>query len=249
MAAIALTQESVAGVKHALARRLPHVGSAHLSEALARALGHRTHAALLTTMESEHSDPPIELLNEARLNNRLEELGYQVERDFGFEQLNNVRMIATAGWSRQYPKTMRYKGMRAQAWRNLMVCAVNAGLEQKLFSLREDDNRWPDADDKGFVFDFMLPNGLPARGYVDSQVRGAELGVRAAVNPKGDLVRFGGAGFNGGDAVAEGWVERRAGVWLQSSTTLFKCRRDLVRELAALQVEPKGYGDRGRVTT
>jgi hypothetical protein len=39
------------------------------------------------------------------------------------------------------PKT--YKSPRTRAWRNLMVAAINAGLEQGHFGLTPDDNRWP----------------------------------------------------------------------------------------------------------
>ena len=71
----------------------------------------------------------------------------------------------------------RASSMRARAWRNLMVCAINAGLAQKLFSLRGDDNRWPDAGTEGCLFEFALPNGWPARGNV-RDIGYAELSVR-----------------------------------------------------------------------
>jgi hypothetical protein len=42
----------------------------------------------------------------------------------------------------------------------------------------------------------------------------------------------------------KGW---QRGAWMQSSDDSFNCRKVLLGELAALQVEPMGYGDRGRV--
>jgi hypothetical protein len=71
--------------------------------------------------------------------------------------------------------------------------------------------------------------------------------VHAAVNPKRDRVRAFNAGFDAGDAFGTTWVERERGAWMQSSDSSFNCRKALLDQLAALQVEPQGYGDRGRV--
>ena len=46
MAAIPLIEAAVVDVKKALAKRMPDVRSSHLTEALAAALGRRTHASL-----------------------------------------------------------------------------------------------------------------------------------------------------------------------------------------------------------
>jgi hypothetical protein len=53
--------------------------------------------------------------------------------------------------------------------------------------------------------------------------------------------------WNKGDVFAAGWLERKTGAWLQSSTTSFNCRRYLLGYLSQLEVEPHGYGDKGRV--
>jgi hypothetical protein len=74
-----------------------------------------------------------------------------------------------------------------------------------------------------------------------------ELSVHAAVNPKGDMVRAFNAGFDAGDAFGTTWVERERGAWMQSSDSSFNCRKALLATLAALPVQPMGYGDRGRV--
>jgi hypothetical protein len=57
----------------------------------------------------------------------------------------------------------RLNSERARAWRNTMVAAINAGLEQKLFRLQEDDDR--KSDDPGLVFEFSIV-GIPGLGYV-----------------------------------------------------------------------------------
>ena len=245
MAAIALSESSVAAVKKALAKCKPNVRSSHLSEALARALRRRTHAALRADLARYLGDPPIELLDDELLESRLKEMGYRPEPGFSFERLEAPGIIRTVDPD---GRGIKYRSERARARRNMMVCAINAALDQKLISLRPNDNRWPGAKngEKGALFDFAMPNGLPARGYVED-AGFAELTVHVAVNPKGDWVRAGNGGFAAGDAFARSWLERRRGAWLQSATTGFNCRRTLVKTLASMTVEPHGYGDRGHV--
>lgn len=100
--------------------------------------------------------------------------------------------------------------------------------------------------DEGCMFEFILPNGLPAKGYVGDAGFG-ELSIHAAVNPRGNWVRTLNAGFDAGDATAQGWLERERGAWLQSSQEMLTCRRALGKSLAELNAVPKGFGDRGRV--
>ena len=185
MAAIPLTEEAVASVRQALERRLPKVGAAHLGEALARSLGHRTDTALRATLQAERDDPPITLLDAGQFRARLQALGYPPRRRLRFEHLHEAGLIATESPG---PRPRRYSSTRARAWRNLMVCAINAGLAQKLFSLRADDNRWPGPGTEGCLFDFVLPNGWPTRGNV-RDIGYAELSVRATVHPNGDWIR------------------------------------------------------------
>ena len=56
--------------------------------------------------------------------------------------------------------TTTYRTTRARAWRNLMVAAINAGLERDLFSLEAGDDRWPtsavDGRRDAYVFPFVL---------------------------------------------------------------------------------------------
>ena len=243
MAAIALTESSLADLKRAVRNALPEVGSSHLSEALACALRRRTHASLRADLISHRDDPPIELLDDERFHARLRELGNARARAFSFDGLRDAGLLATVD---ERGLSIRYDSLRRCAWRNLMVCAVNAALERKLISLRPGDNRWPNAERGGCLFDFTLPDGFPARGSLHD-VGWAEVEVQAAVNPKRDWVPGAEPSFWYGDAFASAWLERERGLWLQSSATLFKCRAGLLLALAAIAVEPAGYGDRGRV--
>ena len=243
MAAIALTEQDLFELKKALIKAKPGVRSSHLTEAVAAALGFRTNASLRADLSAFHVDPPIVLLDDKSFDRRLQELGYRAAPMFRFEGIRDSGLIST-----QDPRgsDIKYKGERARAWRNLMVCAVNEALRIELFSLRPNDNRWRGDEREGCLFDFALPNGLPARGYV-GDIGHAELSIHVAINPNGDLVRAGNGGFHAGDAFAAGWLERKRGAWLQSATSLFNCRRKLLKPLALIIVEPKGYGDRGGV--
>ncbi|MCY1165778.1 hypothetical protein D9M73_56890 [compost metagenome] len=245
MAAIALTESSVTAVKNALRDEFPDVKSAHVSEALAHSLGYQTNAALRAALATAKSDPPFVLLRTDRMLARLSELGYPDDPEFDFELLmgSPPEVISTEPMSAY---EIEYNTKRKKAWRNLMVCATNAALEQKLFGLTPGDNRFPDNMRRGHPFDFVLPNGLSARGSI-SDAGFDELSIHAAVNPKGDAVLGFNAGFYAGDAVGSTWIERRDGAWMQTSETSFHCRRTLLAVLAGLDIEPAGYGDRGRV--
>ncbi len=248
MAATPLCEAPLAALKKSLRDEFPHVKSSHLSEALAHSLGFRTYAAMQAAMVGPEKDRPFALLQTQRFVERLKQLGYEDDPEFDFE-ITIAGSTPLAGVVSTVPDSayeIEYKTTRQKAWRNLMVCAVNAALAQKLFTLRPGDNRFPDNMRRGEVFDFVLPNGLPARGSV-SDAGFNELSVHAAVNPKGDMVRAFNGGFDAGDAFGTTWVERERGAWMQSSDSSFNCRKGLLDHLAALQVEPMGYGDRGRV--
>ncbi|EGJ11218.1 hypothetical protein [Rubrivivax benzoatilyticus] len=246
MAATPLCEAPLAALKKSLRDEFPHVKSSHLSEALAHSLGFRTYAAMQAAMVGPEQDRPFALLQTQRFVERLKQLGYEVDPEFDFEMTILTPVPGVVSTVPDSAYDIEYKTTRQKAWRNLLVCAVNAALEQKLFTLRPGDNRFPDKMRRGEVFDFVLPNGLPARGSV-SDAGFNELSVHAAVNPKGDMVRAFNGGFDAGDAFGTTWVERERGAWMQSSDSSFNCRKGLLDHLAALQVEPMGYGDRGRV--
>jgi hypothetical protein len=249
MAAVSLCESSLAKLKNALRDEFPDAKSSHVQEALAFSLGHNTAAALktlLATFNGSESDCPFALLNTDRMRQRLVQLGYPDDPEFDFEVMQLAKIDGTVSTMPDSAYAIEYKSKRQIAWRNLMVCAVNAALDQKLFSLRPGDDRFVDNMRQGHTFDFVLPNGLPARGSI-SDAGFDEVAIHAAVNPKGDSVRSFNAGFSAGDAFGTTWVERRKGAWIQTSDHGFACRRDMLPVLAALQVKASGYGDRGAV--
>lgn len=256
MASIELTLARVTVLKKELREQYPEVKSSHLTEALARAINFKSHAALKAEMEKfAEDDAPFALLHEEPFIARLVELGYpeDIDPELNFEiDLHEKGIVSTTPLSAY---DIDYKSFRSRAWRNLIVLATNEALKQGLITLRPGDNRWPkntDRDMTGHLFDFKLPNRLPAKGYVGDAGH-EELSIHVAINPKDDDTLTAGntAGsrwaFDAGDAVAAGWLERRDGAWLQSSDTRFNCRRHLLRELAELEAEPVGYGDKGCV--
>lgn len=252
MASVPLSDSALAAVKKSLRKEYPDVRSSHLSEALAASLGRRTYAALLTDVKAQVNDPEIELLDDVRFDVRLQAFGYPADREFSFELLMDqpdcvISTMPLSGFD------IEFRSTRHKAWRNLMVLTINEGIRQKLFSLRPYDNRWPGADPESqghrgtsHVFDFVLPDGHLALGYVSDAGFG-ELTIQAAVNPKGDWVKVSNAGFLAGDVFAHGWLERERGTYLQASPEMFNCRNALVKVLAEMDVVPKGFGDRGRV--
>ena len=253
MATIELCPAQLSTLKAALRRDYTDVKSSHLTEALASALGFRTHAALIADMERhEAGDAPFALLNRDFFLKKLIDLGYpeDIDPEFFFELYSDDGVIDTEP-SSSYD--IKYESQREKAWRNLMVVTINEGLSRNLFTLRPNDNRWPGVKEKtgrdssGYCFDFTLSNGMPVRSYI-ADASFDELLIHVAVNPKkGDWIKAFNAGFSAGDVFAAGWLERKTGAWLQSSTTAFNCRRHLLEELSQLNVDPLGYGDKGRV--
>lgn len=243
MAATPLCAAPLRELKKALRDEFPHVKSSHLSEALAFSMGFRTYAAMQASMTGPETDRPFHLLSTDRMRKRLVELGYPDDPEFDFETtIVSQAPHGLVSTEDALAYSIDYKSTRDQAWRNLMVSAVNAALEQRLFTLRAGDNRYSGRER---IFDFTLPNGLPARGVV-SDAGWDEVSIHAAVNPKGHHISAM-AGFDCGDAVGMAWVERQRGAWLQSATKPFYCRKNLLQTLAVLDVKALGYGDRGKV--
>lgn len=245
MAATPLCEAPLAALKKSLRDEFPHVKSSHLSEALAYSLGFRTYAAMSAAMTGLEGDRPFVLLSSERMSERLVQLGYEEDPEFDFELTIQTPVPGVVSTMPISAYDIEYRSPRDRAWRNLMVCATNAALERKLFTLRPGDNRFGDIRDNRRTFEFTLPNGLPARAVV-SDAGFDEVAIHAAVNPKGRFVSAS-AGFDVGDVVGMTWIERERGAWMQTANTEFHCRRHLLAEIAALQVEPLGYGDRGRV--
>jgi hypothetical protein len=173
-------------------------------------------------------------------------LGFKIKRDgmspnafINIAEPKAPRRSSTLAGSLRGPK-------KRAAWRNLMVAAINAGLDQGLFGLAEDDNRW--GSEYGiYRFEF---DGLPAIACV-RDIGSGELSVHAALNPTDvaeDFIHTDNAGFIAGDGFASGWLERQRGAWLQTSakpTGAF--RAALLDQVAAASLTAKGYADSGRV--
>ena len=138
------------------------------------------------------------------------------------------------------------RGGRLAAWRNVMIGAINAGLDLNLFGLAADDIRWT-GDGTTYRFTFA---GMPAIAYVKDEGHG-ELKFHAAVNPTEDAPRWiqaGNAGFLAGDAFVAGWLERRQGQWLQTSTRpVCTFRRQILLSIAQADIKPNGYLPKGKL--
>jgi hypothetical protein len=176
-------------------------------------------------------------------------LGFKVVRDgYGPNAFLNVAEIKSVGPRRRSDGTATHRGgkQRLAAWRNLMVAGINAGLEQKVFGLAEDENSWS-GDGHTYRFTFA---GLPAVAHV-RDIGFGELGLHVAVNPTArceSVIEFDAAGLEAGDGFASGFMERRSGKWLMSSGKPCNAfRRDFLPVIAAASVEPNGYLDHGRV--
>lgn len=256
MASIALSEVPLTTLKKLARTALPEVKSAHLSEALASAVGYGTHAALRADLPAQATDPAIVLLDEQRFATRLSELGYPAPTAFSFEAFTEPRFSVdrTAGrrkridYERQFAHVdgvisttsfsngpHAYNSARGKAWRNLMVAVINEGLRRKLFSLRYDDNRWTPDDSRpgmrsSFTFEFAGPAQLLLRVTV-ADISFGELRFDVTSLP---------AGVSG-----TAFLERARGAWLQSSDSLLRVTRPLTARLASEDVTPLGYGDRG----
>lgn len=260
MTAIPLTEESVRAVKRVLATRYPAHKSTHLTEAVAAACGFNSHAALLASAKTRDPvDPEYVLLRETPFWQRLEEItGTQLaaaDKKLAFDLLIYPQEAGALKTSSTRTRKVDYgKSARLRAWRNVMVAAINAGLDQRLFGVRPGDNRWPGyTPDRSrhhpHIYRFMLGT-IPIIASIDD-AGFDELSIHAGLWPTTDAERHIGAGFAGfttGEVWASGWLERKDGAWLQTGTAgpaAFRARRARLDIVAALRIEPKGYADGG----
>jgi hypothetical protein len=139
VAAISLIDESIAALKSALRREFPHVKSSHLSEALAYALGFRTHAALLASLARSDTDGQLVLLSTQRMLGRLQGLGYTTHQEFDFESmsLSSIPGAVSTSSASAPTEAARAAGAHAQPDRkvkgmNLEYLKKNVGFRVQL---------------------------------------------------------------------------------------------------------------------
>lgn len=177
-------------------------------------------------------------------------LGFRIKRD-DWDSPNVLLNLVTVEdeKARKLPAGNQARQLRGtknlQAWRNLMVAGINAGLTQKLFGLASDDNRW---SGNSCTYRFDL-DGLPAIASVRG-ISFGELSVTVAVIPTARAEEWIGSfnsGFEAGDGFASGFFERQNGAWLQTTATpTGKFRRALIDRVSAVHVSPLGFADSGK---
>lgn len=231
---------SVRYLKQFASRKVDGVSSSHLSEAVAAALDFKTHAALIAALQGNATVEASKPSNE-RMNSRLRQFGYRVRPDL--KLLPELKH--SYGFGKRYPIKAK-RGVRWNAWRNLMVAAINAGLEQRLFGLSPDEDWWPGADTSGRGhYRFAFDGDLPAVATVAS-IGAGELSISVLLDPEShDIEAEFGFGIRDGKAAAHGWLERRLGAWLMDGGEDFSCKRLIQPRLAAARVESTGYSDIG----
>jgi hypothetical protein len=239
-----VSEAAVRNLKQRAARRVSGVRSAHMSEVVAVALGFKTHAALRAALSgcatAEASKP-----SNARAIQRLRQLGYNPP--------NDLHLLPELDRSYSPFKTYplrKQRGVRWIGWRNLMVAAINAGLEQRLFGLSRGEDWWPGADPKNNggvrgLYRFTFDGDLPAAAAV-AAISGDELAIHVLLDPRNEeVVADYNDGLDDGAACAHGWLERRLGAWIQDGGEEFSCKRVVQARVAAVTIEPRGYADQG----
>ncbi len=241
---IFVSAAALRNLKHMAQHRASVVSSSHLSEALASAIGFKTQAALRAALAGRSTVEVLKPSN-ARMVQRLRELGYKASGD--------LRLLPEFEHSYSPFRTFAMRSKRSarwMGWRNLMVAAINAGLEQRLFGLEPSDNWWPGGDPnsqccKLYVYSFEIEGGHLAVASVDA-ISGDELSINVVLNPRHKDIEPG--RFNSlrdGDAHAHAWVERRLGAWIQDGGEDFTCKRPVLPWLAQLKIDTRGYSDQG----
>jgi hypothetical protein len=235
---------AIRNLKDIAARRLGGVSSSHLSEGVASALGFKTHAALRAAMSGKKT-LEVSKPSNVGLAERLRALGYS-------NLPEDLRVLPELDRSYTPFRTLPLKqrpGVRWRAWRNLVVMAINAGLEQRAFGLEPGDDWWQITvtakRGEGTGRYRFVCDGVPAAASVSS-ISGGELSLHVVLNPRSEDVEpehfF---GFRDGDASARCWLERHLGAWIQEGGEGFTCRRAVQDRLGALSVETLGYSDQG----
>ncbi len=169
-------------------------------------------------------------------------------------------MPPSASASRPVPRKRAlpdpYKTAHALAWRNTMVAAINAGLEQGLFDLEPGANHWEAAGavrgdgPYGVVYHFALADGTPAIAWV-AEEGFDDLVLHAALWPTPDAERWifcNNARRLAGEVFAQGSLERWQGAFLQPSPEQFAAKAERLAAAVAAATEPLDgrFSDRAR---
>jgi hypothetical protein len=137
-----------------------------------------------------------------------------------------------------------------------MVVAINAGLDQDIFSLSTWEENASHTETGG-IFHFNLPTtNVPSVAFVRGIGHG-ELKFHVAVNPTARseelrMIEAGNAGLHAGDAFVVGYLERKDGKWLQTppprsyGRPFGSYKQNGIKPLiASMQVAPNGFIDHG----
>lgn len=236
-----VSQAAARNLKQLAARKMGSVLSSHMSEAIAAALGFNTHAALRAALAGS-STLEVQKPSNERLIRRLAQFGYEVPADLRLLPDLDQSVVLNRAFPIQEQRSTRW-----MAWRNLMVAAINAGLEKRLFGLTPGDDWWPRAPAYGSEhrYEFTL---LDVRAIAKvNAISGDELAFNVLLNPttRADEANHWGD-FRDGDTIGKCWLERRLGAWIQDSGPEFMCRRNRLAALATLNLPAAGYSDCGR---
>lgn len=155
----------------------------------------------------------------------------------------------------------KIKDERFKAWQNLMVSAINVGLERKLFGIAEGENFWSDKKfcnrtepDLWYTYTFSKMNVL----VNVNDIGHGELSIYIIVEPTFNF-------FEDKDkrritscvttkycsVVLNGWFERKRGAWVMTDSGNKKMfsissKKGFIPVFANKKVKPNGFVNHGR---
>ena len=255
MAAVVISNDVLKTAKKQLAIWYPQASSSAVTEALARALGYRTNAALRAAMKAPSQElEKIRLFEPGLFIERLRELSDGAVPIHGEEKLIDLDVSLGEMESDDIFPTRRRKRAKDEvptapldvAWQRIMVAAANAGIRQGRFTMRA--GRKPETDETGW-YEFEI-DGHPARCRYTIMAPKSELQLDVMiwpVKPGDEAATTGFASWRHlGEVIAVGWFERTHGSWLQANPIL-KCRNPKrLLTVQAFQMErPLGFAPLG----
>ncbi|WP_410210670.1 hypothetical protein [Aquirhabdus sp.] len=236
---IFISKVAFRNLKKSAKSHLSDVSSSHLSEGIAAALGFKTYAALRAKFAG-NATAEVNKPDNTQLIECLVRFGYSIPDDLiilpAFDESYSP--------FRNYP-LRKFRGVRWKAWRNLMVSAINAGLEQRLFGLSPEENWWPRGESAHYQYQFLFDSNIPAIASVMASSGGA-LTFHVLLAPRNNEVNASECyGTTYGMAFAHGWLERTVGAWIMDGGEGFSCKRVIQARVAQAVIEPAGFSDQG----